>query len=46
MLAVAVVGTATTSAGVLGTALDDPEDDHKEDHAVSSGSVFSFSCMN
>ena len=41
---VAVVGTATTSAWVLGTALADPEDE--EDDTACSGSVFSFPCMN
>ena len=45
---VAIVGTATTSAGVLGTALVDPEVgvEVEEDDAACSGSVFSFSCMN
>ena len=41
---VAIVGTATTSAGVLGTALVDPE--VKEDDSACSVSVFSFPCMN
>ena len=41
---VAVVGTATTSAWLLGTALVDPEDE--EDNAPCSGSVVSFPCMN
>ena len=44
---VAIVGTATTSAGVLGTALVDPEVvEVEEDDAACSGSVFSFPCMN
>ena len=41
---VAVVGTATTSAEVLGTALVDPQ--VEEDDAACSRSVFSFPCMN